>query len=67
MVLGLTHLMLDVVFRNKHIVLIEQAKQWDQFYQSMHQGRSELPLCFTDSWVFCCHSWTVQFLILPLK
>jgi hypothetical protein len=43
MVSELTHLMLDAAFRNKHIVLIEQAKQWDQFYQSMHQERYELP------------------------
>jgi len=67
MVLELTHLMLDAVFRNKHIVLIEQAKQWDQFYQSMHPERSELPLCSTDSWVSCLHSWTFPVLILPLK
>jgi len=43
MVSELTHLMLDVVFRNKHIVLIKQAKQWDQFYQSMHQESLNCP------------------------
>ena len=62
----LTHLMLDVVFRNKHCA--DRASQaMGPFLPNHAEENSELPLCSTDSWVFCCHSWTVQFLNLPLK